>query len=217
MPFLADPPCKNCFAILTRRDLAKIFPRKILAEREGFEPSIPFWSMHAFQACAFNHSAISPPGTKLWPWAQLDAIFFRLDGNVRTHLDTVLGRKVWAGSAGRLESRPNPRTGMSTPHELLSKPFRRSGVSAERRSLCLETGGWRRSAETPLRSFAIGSRSAGFPACGFWGLSSPQLRTVSRCTRRKASMQIQLDKMLSWSRLVLLTNDVSNFKPEPRN
>ena len=31
-----------------------------LAEREGFEPSIPFWSMHAFQACALNHSAISP-------------------------------------------------------------------------------------------------------------------------------------------------------------
>ena len=36
-----------------------------LAEREGFEPSIPFWSMHAFQACAFNHSAISPPETAL--------------------------------------------------------------------------------------------------------------------------------------------------------
>ena len=35
-----------------------------LAEREGFEPSIPFWSMHAFQACAFNHSAISPTGNK---------------------------------------------------------------------------------------------------------------------------------------------------------
>jgi hypothetical protein len=30
-------------------------------------------------------------------------------------------------------------------------------------------------------------------------------------------MQIQLDKMLSRSRLVLLTNDVPNFKPEPRN
>jgi hypothetical protein len=29
-------------------------------------------------------------------------------------------------------------------------------------------------------------------------------------------MQIQLDKMLSRSRLVLLTNDVSNFKLEPR-
>jgi hypothetical protein len=33
----------------------------------------------------------------------------------------------------------------------------------------------------------------------------------------KASMQIQLDKMLSWSRLVLLTKDAPNFKPEPRN
>ncbi len=32
-----------------------------MAEREGFEPSIPFWSMHAFQACALNRSAISPP------------------------------------------------------------------------------------------------------------------------------------------------------------
>ncbi len=30
------------------------------AEREGFEPSIPFWGIHAFQACAFDHSAISP-------------------------------------------------------------------------------------------------------------------------------------------------------------
>lgn len=30
-------------------------------------------------------------------------------------------------------------------------------------------------------------------------------------------MQIQLDKMLSKSRLVSPTNDVSNFKPEPRN
>jgi hypothetical protein len=35
----------------------------------------------------------------------------------------------------------------------------------------------------------------------------------------EASMQIQLDKMLSWSRLVLPTNDndVTSFKPEPRN
>jgi hypothetical protein len=30
-------------------------------------------------------------------------------------------------------------------------------------------------------------------------------------------MQIQLDKMLSQSRLVALTNDAPNFKPEPRN
>ena len=31
-----------------------------LAEGEGFEPSIPFWGIHTFQACAFNHSAIPP-------------------------------------------------------------------------------------------------------------------------------------------------------------
>ena len=30
------------------------------AEREGFEPSIRFWRTHAFQACLFNHSSISP-------------------------------------------------------------------------------------------------------------------------------------------------------------
>jgi hypothetical protein len=26
----------------------------------GFEPMKPFWSLHTFQACAFDHSAISP-------------------------------------------------------------------------------------------------------------------------------------------------------------
>ena len=30
-----------------------------LAERKGFEPSIRFWRIHAFQACAFDHSATS--------------------------------------------------------------------------------------------------------------------------------------------------------------
>ena len=34
-----------------------------LAEREGFEPSIRC-RIHAFQACAFNHSAISPAPPK---------------------------------------------------------------------------------------------------------------------------------------------------------
>src|SRR5208283_2121651 len=62
MSLQADPSCQNL--ILTRRDLAIIFQGKIMAEREGFEPSIPFWSMHAFQACAFNHSAISPAGSE---------------------------------------------------------------------------------------------------------------------------------------------------------
>ena len=39
------------------------FPRIyaiILAEREGFEPSIRGYRIHAFQACALNHSATSP-------------------------------------------------------------------------------------------------------------------------------------------------------------
>jgi hypothetical protein len=26
----------------------------------GFEPMKPFWSLHTFQACAFDHSANSP-------------------------------------------------------------------------------------------------------------------------------------------------------------
>ena len=30
------------------------------AERRGFEPRIPFRGIHAFQACLFNHSSISP-------------------------------------------------------------------------------------------------------------------------------------------------------------
>ncbi len=30
------------------------------AESEGFEPSIRFWRIHTFQACAFDHSANSP-------------------------------------------------------------------------------------------------------------------------------------------------------------
>ncbi len=35
-----------------------------MAERKGFEPLRPFWSLHAFQACAFDRSAISPLETK---------------------------------------------------------------------------------------------------------------------------------------------------------
>ncbi len=30
------------------------------AEKAGFEPAIHFWRIHAFQACLFNHSSISP-------------------------------------------------------------------------------------------------------------------------------------------------------------
>ncbi|CCC99320.1 protein of unknown function [Azospirillum baldaniorum] len=38
-----------------------------LAEGEGFEPSIPFWGIHTFQACAFDHSATPPQRPRLYP------------------------------------------------------------------------------------------------------------------------------------------------------
>ena len=65
-----------------------------LAEREGFEPSTPFWSVHAFQACAFNHSAISPAyfsrGFNMANKARGSAICFlnpnRLARKVKMHL-----------------------------------------------------------------------------------------------------------------------------------
>ena len=32
----------------------------VSAEKAGFEPAVHFWRTHAFQACLFNHSSISP-------------------------------------------------------------------------------------------------------------------------------------------------------------
>ena len=32
----------------------------VVAERGGFEPPIRFWRIHAFQACLFSHSSITP-------------------------------------------------------------------------------------------------------------------------------------------------------------
>ncbi len=31
-----------------------------MADREGFEPSVPFRGTHDFQSCAFDHSATYP-------------------------------------------------------------------------------------------------------------------------------------------------------------
>ena len=31
-----------------------------MADREGFEPSVPFWGTHTFQACSFDHSDTCP-------------------------------------------------------------------------------------------------------------------------------------------------------------
>ncbi len=38
---------------------------RCMAERQGFEPWIPC-GIHAFQACAFSHSAISPTPAQLY-------------------------------------------------------------------------------------------------------------------------------------------------------
>ena len=32
----------------------------MLADGEGFEPSVPFWGTHAFQACTIDHSVTHP-------------------------------------------------------------------------------------------------------------------------------------------------------------
>ena len=49
--FLVTPNIKKCTTVLVVR---------FFAERSGFEPEIPFWSIHAFQACLLSHSSISP-------------------------------------------------------------------------------------------------------------------------------------------------------------
>ncbi len=65
--FLRNPhklPLAPCSKLLCQSVSGSKLPstarRKIFAERRGFEPRKPFWSLHAFQACLFNHSSISP-------------------------------------------------------------------------------------------------------------------------------------------------------------
>ena len=56
--------------------------RRSVAEREGFEPSIRYKRIHTFQACAFDHSAISPifvPQDKL-DCSVVQSIFVFLSG-----------------------------------------------------------------------------------------------------------------------------------------
>ena len=113
-----------------------------------------------------GHSMWNRPNKSDSPqkWAQLDTV---LNWGLESPQNPQAGRRRAGAALWRAAKAERPAL-----RELLSKPFRRSGVSAERRSLCLETGGWRRSAETPLRSFAIGSRSADIPVRGFGRLSS---------------------------------------------
>ena len=62
----------------------------ITAERGGFEPPIRFWRIHAFQACLFSHSSISPSaflsksgckGTDNNRYLQIFPLFFSLTGS----------------------------------------------------------------------------------------------------------------------------------------
>ena len=53
----SPPACKNSCAENQRRVGSAA---EKVAERGGFEPPLAFTN-HAFQACALNHSAISPP------------------------------------------------------------------------------------------------------------------------------------------------------------
>jgi hypothetical protein len=52
-PKMKNPNCVGICTIL-----------KNLAESQGFEPWIPFWSIHTFQACSFDHSDNSPENIK---------------------------------------------------------------------------------------------------------------------------------------------------------
>ena len=63
-------PSISSFVRLMKKRISP--PRKCLflpfyafepAERMGFEPMNHFWRLHTFQACAFDHSAISPVGS----------------------------------------------------------------------------------------------------------------------------------------------------------
>ena len=65
--FLRNPhklplaPCSNLLLLSASvSKLTSTARSKIFAERRGFEPRKHFWRLHAFQACLFNHSSISP-------------------------------------------------------------------------------------------------------------------------------------------------------------
>jgi hypothetical protein len=74
----------------------------VLAEREGFEPTVVL-PTHAFQACALNHSAISPPkDAKNAPTAGSEATVLSL-------VTTVEFTPPFGGFA-RLNATPSPAT-----------------------------------------------------------------------------------------------------------
>ena len=45
---------------IDRQERSGAFLAEFLAEREGFEPPVPFWGTAVFETAAFDRSAISP-------------------------------------------------------------------------------------------------------------------------------------------------------------
>ena len=62
------PPRHKTGAASNRRHDAKKVPwrRQYLAEREGFEPSVPDKGTHDFQSCTIGHSVTSPEKIENW-------------------------------------------------------------------------------------------------------------------------------------------------------
>ena len=58
----------------------------LLAVREGFEPSMPF-DIHAFQACSFDRSDISPNLALLLPCVAAHQLFRRHWGSAPVNID----------------------------------------------------------------------------------------------------------------------------------
>ena len=61
----------------------------ILAEREGFEPPVPFWGTAVFETAAFDHSAISPR-----------PVCYRVSGPLATAGAVRRGGAPWKSRAG---------------------------------------------------------------------------------------------------------------------
>ena len=48
------------FCNIVSISILKLKLQEFRAERPRFELGIPFWGIHAFQACLFSHSSIAP-------------------------------------------------------------------------------------------------------------------------------------------------------------
>ncbi len=48
------------YPVAPHYDFGHSIPSLEMAEREGFEPPVPFWSTQHFQCCTFGHSVTSP-------------------------------------------------------------------------------------------------------------------------------------------------------------